>query len=139
MLPKELQQCSCQRPRATVLNRNSRTNAWTNGFCHPERSEGSALALSKPEQIPRRSARAVAIAAFRLRWRAVAATAEALARRRPRDDRKGVVPEGLCQAICSAGVSGRVAMGREGRRNETALPMTSALRRILWWPRPWVV
>src|SRR5450756_1004579 len=34
-----------------------------------------------PEQIPRRFARAVAIAAFRLRWRAVAASAEAMARR----------------------------------------------------------
>src|SRR5450759_2955494 len=55
--------------------------------CHPERSEGSALTVDKTEQILRRYARAVAIAAIRLRWRAVAASAEALARRRPQDDK----------------------------------------------------
>src|SRR6266508_6290723 len=67
--------------------------------CHPERSEGSAPVTAHAEHIPRRFARAVAIAAFRLRRRAVAArrrhsdcgasatSAEALARRRPRDDK----------------------------------------------------
>src|SRR6266545_6825973 len=54
-------------------------------------SEAKDLLSCRQGQILRRCARAVAIAAFRLRWRAVAATAEALSRRRPQDDRTRLI------------------------------------------------
>src|SRR6266568_3828178 len=85
--------------RASVLNcpeSHSQTNACEQIGSVILSEAKDLLSRSKrfPEQIPRRSARAVAIAA--------------LARRRPRDDRKGssddrkgVVPEGLVHAICS--------------------------------------
>src|SRR6266542_6311384 len=111
--------------RASVLNcpeSHSQTNACEQIGSVILSEAKDLLSRSKrfPEQIPRRSA-------------------PRDDRKGSSDDRKGVVPEGLVHAICSVGVSGRVAGGRAGRRNETVLPMTSVLRRILWWPRPCVV